>query len=153
MPSVERKDTTSPLRPTPSTTGGGATLELIDAVRGEFGDAGLGRLIARRERAMVVHYADELQDAGSLPERLDRLARLRSTEGYMADLHRRDDGSYVFAENHCPICAAAASCQGFCRSELALFARLLAPARVERIEHALAGSRRCAYLVTPAEGE
>ena len=129
------------------------TVELIDAIRGEFGEAGLGRLIARREQTMAAHYADELQDAGSLPERLDRLARLRSTEGYMADLYRRDDGSYVFTENHCPICAAAAACQGFCRSELSLFAQLLAPARVERVEHALAGSRRCAYLVTPAEGE
>lgn len=129
------------------------TVEMIDAIHTEFGDAALLRLIGRREQVMAAHYADELQDAGSLPERLDRLARLRSTEGYMADLLRRDDGSYVFAENHCPICAAAAACQGFCRSELALFARLLAPARVERVEHALAGSRRCAYLVTPAEGE
>jgi hypothetical protein len=46
--------------------------------------------------------------------------------------------------------AAAMTCQGFCRSELALFARLLAPARVERSEHLLTGSRRCAYLVVTA---
>jgi predicted ArsR family transcriptional regulator len=81
---------------------------------------------------------------------LVRLVELRSAEGYMAEYARRDDGSYVIAENHCPICATAAACQGFCRSELALLAHLLAPARVERSEHLLAGSRRCAYVVTPA---
>jgi predicted ArsR family transcriptional regulator len=56
----------------------------------------------------------------------------------------------MLIENHCPIRAADASCQGFCRSDLALFERLLAPNRVEGSDHALAGARRCAYLVATA---
>jgi predicted ArsR family transcriptional regulator len=127
------------------------TVELIDAIRREFGEAGLVRLIDRREQAMAVQYEQALRGADSLEERVARLARLRSAEGYMAEVTRREDGSYVLTENHCPICAAAAVCQGFCRSELALFTRLLAPARVERAEHALAGSRRCLYLVAPVD--
>src|SRR5215469_999590 len=98
---------------------------------------------------MAAHYEQHLRAAGSLAERVGRLAALRSAEGYMADITRLDDGSFVIAENHCPICAAAVACQGFCRSELTLFAVLLAPARVERVEHVLAGSRRCSYLVVP----
>lgn len=129
------------------------TVELIEAVRSEFGEAGLQRLVGRREQAMSGHYEQALLDAGSLAERVARLVRMRGAEGYMAEFSRNSDGSYVIAENHCPICAAAAACQGFCRSELALFARLLAPARVARIEHVLAGSRRCAYLVTPSDKE
>ena len=129
------------------------TVELIEAVRGEFGEVGLARLVGRREQAMAAHYAQSLKGATSLDERLARLVELRSAEGYMAEYARRDDGTYVIAENHCPICAAAAACQGFCRSELALLAHLLAPARVERSEHLLAGSRRCAYVVTPAGRE
>jgi predicted ArsR family transcriptional regulator len=85
----------------------------------------------------------------TLEERVDRLVRLRSLEGYMSDSTQRDDGSYIIIENHCPICAAATSCQGFCRSELALFERLLAPAQVRRSKHLLAGSRRCSYVVVP----
>jgi predicted ArsR family transcriptional regulator len=127
------------------------TVELIGAIRGEFGEAGLDRLIRRREQAMAAQYEQALHGAASLEERVTRLARLRSAEGYMAEVARRDDGGYMIAENHCPICAAAAACQGFCRSELALFARLLAPARVERVEHLLAGARRCSYLVMPAD--
>ncbi len=124
------------------------TVELIEAVRSEFGEAGLVRLIDRREQAMAAHYKQQLRGAGSLAERVERLAALRSAEGYMADVHL-DDGGFIIAENHCPICAAAAACQRFCRSELALFAKLLARLEIERLEHALAGSRRCCYLVTP----
>jgi predicted ArsR family transcriptional regulator len=125
------------------------TVELIEAVRGEFGEPGLARLVGRREQAMAANYERALCDAVTLEERVARLAGVRSAEGYMAEFARREEGGFILIENHCPICAAAAACQGFCRSELALFARLLAPARVERTEHVLAGSRRCAYLVTP----
>jgi predicted ArsR family transcriptional regulator len=124
------------------------TVELIEAVRDEFGDAGLDRLVARRERAMEAGYRAALDGAAGLEARLERLAELRSAEGYMAEWSRREDGSYLFVENHCPICAAAAACQGFCRSELMLFEMMLAPAKVNRAEHILAGARRCAYLVT-----
>ncbi len=127
------------------------TVELIEAIRREFGEPGLLRLIERREQGMAAQYEAALCGGGSLEDRVARLAELRSAEGYMAEVSRREDGSFVLAENHCPVCAAAAACQGFCRSELALFARLLAPARVERLEHALAGSRRCSYLVTPVD--
>ncbi|MEJ0018404.1 MAG: metalloregulator ArsR/SmtB family transcription factor [Acetobacteraceae bacterium] len=127
------------------------TVELIAAVRDEFGEAGLARLVDRREQAMAAQYEAALRDAASLEERVARLVRLRAAEGYMAEASADAGGGFVIIQNHCPICAAASACQGFCRSELALFARLLAPARVARVDHMLAGSRRCSYLVTPAE--
>lgn len=126
------------------------TVELITAIRSEFGEAGLARMVARREQATTERYEEALRGAAALEERVARLARVRSAEGYMAESHRRDDGAFMIVENHCPICAAAAACQGFCRSELGLFARLLAPAQVERSEHLLAGGRRCTYLIVPA---
>jgi predicted ArsR family transcriptional regulator len=126
------------------------TVELIEAIRGEFGETGLARMIARREQGMAEKYEQALRGAPTLQERVARLVRLRSAEGYMADADRRDDGVFVIVENHCPICAAATACQGFCSSELKLFAQLLAPARVERSEHLLGGGRRCSYLVVPA---
>ncbi|WP_312162300.1 metalloregulator ArsR/SmtB family transcription factor [Phenylobacterium sp.] len=125
------------------------TVELLEAVRSEFGEAGLDRLVARREQATEVGYRKALASADTLEQRLERLAGVRAAEGYMAEWSRTPDGAYLLIENHCPICAAASACQGFCRSELALFRAMLAPARVERAEHILAGARRCAYLVTP----
>jgi predicted ArsR family transcriptional regulator len=125
------------------------TVELLEAVRGEFGEEGLDRLVRRREQATELGYRKALGDAGTLEQRLERLAAVRAAEGYMAEWSRTPEGAYLLVENHCPICAAAAACQGFCRSELALFRAMLAPAQVERSDHILAGARRCAYLVTP----
>ena len=64
----------------------------------------------------------------------------------MADWKMQEDGSYLFVENHCPICAAATTCQGFCRAERDVFSDVL-NASVERTEHILQGARRCAYVI------
>ena len=67
----------------------------------------------------------------------------------MATWEKEEEGSYLLVENHCPICAAASACTGFCRSEQAIFEYVLGrDVRVERIEHLLAGARRCAYRIT-----
>jgi predicted ArsR family transcriptional regulator len=127
------------------------TLEMLEAIRAEFGEAGVERLIARRQRAAEAAYEAALAGARDLEARVARLAKLRAAEGYMAEWAREAEG-WLIVENHCPICAAAAACQGFCRAELELFRAALGPeARVERTDHILAGARRCAYRITAAE--
>ena len=118
-------------------------------VRREFGEEGLDRLIAGREQDALRAYGARLVGADDLAERVARLAEIRREEGYMAEVSEDDDG-FVLIENHCPICAAAAICQGFCRSELDTFRRVLGEGcKVERTDHILAGARRCAYRITP----
>ena len=83
-----------------------------------------------------------------LQERIARLAAIRTREGYMAEWTKDDEG-YLLVENHCPICAAATICQGFCRAELAVFQEVLGEeAQITRVEHIPAGARRCAYRIT-----
>jgi predicted ArsR family transcriptional regulator len=38
---------------------------------------------------------------------------------------KKEGKEYFLIENHCPICAAATECQGFCRAELSNFQSLL----------------------------
>ncbi|MSP50635.1 MAG: transcriptional regulator, partial [Alphaproteobacteria bacterium] len=125
-------------------------VELVGAVGRLFGTEGLDRLISLREADTLARYRRALDGAGSLARRLRRLAELRRSEGYMAEVERAEDGSFMLVENHCPICAAARACQGFCRSELAVFRTLLGDCTVERTDHILAGARRCAYRVIPS---
>ena len=66
----------------------------------------------------------------------------------MASIVKDTPESFLFVENHCPICAAATACQGLCRSELAIFRAVLGTEiTVERTDHILAGARRCAYRI------
>ncbi len=47
--------------------------------------------------------------------------------------------------------AAAKACQGLCAVELAMFREVLGPGwMIERVDHLLAGARRCAYRMRPA---
>jgi predicted ArsR family transcriptional regulator len=113
-----------------------------------FGAAGLDRLIEVRQAAMVAGYCQALGPLSDLGERGRLLARLRTGEGYMAEVETQQDGSFLLIESHCPICAAAEACQGFCRSELEMFeAAFGADVSVTRQEHLLSGARRCVYRV------
>jgi predicted ArsR family transcriptional regulator len=86
----------------------------------------------------------------SLRGRLEELARIRTEEGYMAEVRPDGDGSWLFLENHCPVCAAARVCSGLCREELALFRKVIGmTVEIVRTDHIIAGARRCVYRVTP----
>lgn len=125
------------------------TLEMLDAVRAEFGDEGVERMILRREQATARGYAAAMADSDTLEARVARLAEIRTAEGYMASASPDPGGGFLLVENHCPICAAAAACQGFCRAELMVFRAVLGPGvEIERTDHILAGARRCAYRIT-----
>lgn len=126
----------------------GLTLELIAAIRKTGGETMLDTVIEAREKAALQAYRRALDGATSLKDKVKRLARIRSTEGYMASVASGGDGSLLLVENHCPICVAAKACQGFCRSELALFRETLGKdVSVVRDEHIVSGARRCVYRI------
>jgi len=133
----------------------GLTVVLLEDIRSTFGQQGMDRLLERRNRRQAESYRAQLAKRKSLPKRLAGLAEIRSAEGYMAEVVRGeelkepDPGALYLIENHCPICDAARTCQGLCRSELDLFREVLGPGvGVERTEHILQGARRCVYRVT-----
>ena len=126
------------------------TLALVGAVEKAFGPAGTQRVLESRCALQQAAYRARIPASASLEEKLRELARIRTEEGYMAEVTREGDG-FLFVERHCPICAAANACQGFCATELDLFRAVLGRgARVERTEHIIAGDRRCVYRVTPS---
>ncbi len=126
---------------------------LINALKDTFGDEGLDRVLVSRSARQQSNYAKRIRPADPLEKKLSELARVRTEEGYMAEVKSENGGSYLLVENHCPICAAANACQGFCATELDLFRSVLGPSvEVERVEHIVSGDRRCAYRVTPQVG-
>ncbi len=128
----------------------GLVTGLLSGMKELYGQEGVDRLIAHRQETARKTYSKELKAAAGLGERLEILAELRSREGYMASVEQEDDG-YLLIESHCSICAAATMCQGFCRSEMALFQELLgSKVNLTREEHLLSGGRRCVYRIREA---
>ncbi|OBY03906.1 transcriptional regulator [Rhizobium leguminosarum bv. trifolii] len=124
------------------------TANLLGTLVEQLGAAALDTVISAREAETLQRYRQELGEAHDLASRIEGLAGIRTREGYMADHWQEADGSFMLVENHCPICAAATVCAGFCRSELETFRAVLG-ADIERSEHILAGARRCAYRIMP----
>lgn len=124
---------------------------LIQALGDTFGAAGVQQLLGARLAKQQADYAARITSSAPLAKRLQELARVRTEEGYMAEVRRDGRSAFHFIENHCPICAAATACQGFCTTELDLFRSLLGPGiTVERAEHIVSGDRRCAYRISAA---
>ena len=124
------------------------TVQLLDIVRAELGEAALDTIIAAREAQTSRAYEAAVAPAADLKSRVAMLTDLRTREGYMAAWSELEDGTLLLVENHCPICAAATACQGFCRAELDVFRSVLGPeVAVERHEHIVTGGRRCSYTI------
>ena len=123
------------------------TVSLIDSIRAAVGEEGLEAIVASRTAAQSADYAERLAGAD---DRLAGLAEIRTDEGYMAEVIDPGDGrDRLLVEHHCPICEAAETCQGLCRSELEVFQRALGPAfTVAREQHLLSGDERCVYRIT-----
>jgi predicted ArsR family transcriptional regulator len=125
------------------------SVSLINSVGDAFGPSGMARLLDARLAKQTADYRARVDRAAPLKKRLQQLAKVRSDEGYMAEVNPAGPNAFLFVENHCPICAAATACQGFCAIELDLFRAVLGPAvTVEREEHIIGGDRRCAYRIT-----
>ena len=124
-------------------------VKLIEGVKTVHGDRGMEALLAERTRSQIDAYSAQLENAQTWREKVAILAKLRSQEGYMAEVIEQSPNDLLLVENHCSIRAAAQNCSRFCGSEWEVFRTLLEPeVTVERVEHILNGDRRCAYLIS-----
>jgi predicted ArsR family transcriptional regulator len=129
------------------------SVALIDSVKDAFGDEGLERVLTSRCARQRVDYGKRIKRGDPLQKKLEELAKVRTEEGYMAEIRAEGGGGFLLIENHCPICAAANACQGFCATELDLFRSVLGPGvTIERAEHIISGDHRCVYRVRPQKG-
>jgi predicted ArsR family transcriptional regulator len=127
------------------------SVSLIKSVTDTFGTSGMSRLLAARLSQQRADYGARIDKSAPLKKRVEQLAQVRTEEGYMAEARPAGRQAFLLVENHCPICAAATACQGFCVTELELFKSVLGPdVAVERDEHIVSGDRRCAYRISSA---
>ena len=123
------------------------TANLINMMRDTIGQNAVDDVINAHENRTLSRYTAEMKETDTLEDRVSKLAEIRSREGYMAE-YQKDEEGYLLVENHCPICTAAKTCQGFCRAELNIFREVLGDeTTVERVEHIIRGARRCAYRI------
>lgn len=129
-------------------------LDLLEGVEEVMGADGMEALLERRGKKQAEAYASALNGETSLVSLVKGLAKLRSEEGYMAEVEKDSDSGCYLVENHCPVFNAAETCPGLCEAELGVLRTVLGEvAHVERVEHMTGDSRRCVYRVVSVDGD
>lgn len=124
------------------------SIELLENIKQLFGQPGLDQLIQARQEKARQKYTGQVERQSDPVAKIQALAEERTKEGYMAEVIATDKAEWQLVEHHCPICAAAATCQGFCDSELQVFRESLGSEfNVERSEHLLNEGQRCRYII------
>jgi DeoR family suf operon transcriptional repressor len=125
-----------------------ALTELLVHVEERAGRGEISAIFAERFRAQAEQLKTELVDL-PVEARLQRLVRLLSDEGYMAEW-KAENGAITLAEHNCAIRAVAQRYPEICAAEARFLTDVLA-AGVERREHITAGSNACTYEITARE--
>lgn len=124
------------------------TVNLLTATGETFGEEGVQRLVTRCARQQIANYRSRILARSPLQARLEALVSIRNEEGFMAEVQRQRDGSFLLIENHCPVSAAAKACPRLCDAEMEVFREILGEGvTIERAEHMVAGARRCVYRI------
>lgn len=125
------------------------TVQILNTVEQILGQNALDAVIHARAVEVEQRYRTSVDAVDTLEEKLEQIKLMRCNEGYMAEW-KKENETYLFIENHCPIGSAVQFCTGFCKAELNTMQKLLGDGfQVERKEHLPNGDRRCMYLISP----
>jgi DeoR family transcriptional regulator, suf operon transcriptional repressor len=119
---------------------------LLQNIEERAGRGEVSRVFLEQFRERAVQLKLELADQ-PVEARLQRLVRMLSEEGYMAEWDSRG-GNIRLAEHNCAIRAVAERYPEICAAERRFLTEVLA-AQVERRTHITEGSNACEYSITP----
>jgi DeoR family suf operon transcriptional repressor len=107
----------------------------------------LDQLFAKRRETRVTNAQARLATKRTLGAKVAELTRILDEDGYLASWEKVGPGVYRIVEHNCAIWAVAERYGQACTSELEFIRTVLDGADVERVQHMIAGARRCAYEV------
>jgi DeoR family suf operon transcriptional repressor len=83
----------------------------------------------------------------AFPAKVAEVAKILDEDGYLADFEALPDGSFRIREHNCMVLGVAKRFGHACSSEIDFLRRALPEAEIQRVQHMLAGSHACAYLL------
>ncbi len=107
----------------------------------------LDQLFAKRREARIDNARRRLASKRTLRAKVAELTRILDEDGYLASWEQVERGVFRIVEHNCAIWAVAERYGQACTSELEFIRTVLEGADVERVQHMIAGARRCAYEV------
>jgi DeoR family suf operon transcriptional repressor len=107
----------------------------------------LDELFDERRAHRIEAARARLAPKRTLGAKVAELTRILDEDGYLASSERVAPGVYRIVEHNCAIWAVAQKYGQACTSEIEFIRAVLPGTQVERVQHMVAGARRCAYEV------
>jgi DeoR family transcriptional regulator, suf operon transcriptional repressor len=107
----------------------------------------LDELFDERRAHRIESAQERLARKRTLGAKVAELTRILDEDGYLASSERVAPGVYRIVEHNCAIWAVAQKYGQACTSEIEFIRAVLPGAHVERVQHMVAGARRCAYEI------
>jgi predicted ArsR family transcriptional regulator len=124
--------------------------ELTNELLGYLADTDrdlLDQLFARRRQTRIDNANARLASRRTPQAKVAELTRILDEDGYLASWENVGPGVFRIVEHNCAIWAVAERYGQACASELEFIRTVLDGAEVERVQHMIAGARRCAYEI------
>lgn len=123
--------------------------EALIAVRRNFGDEALRRVLRSRADELIAQFEEKLSGR-DFDERVKSLAREIDAKGYLAGARRMKDGSYRLRQRNCPIESVAVAYPQVCEEELRVYREVLGCEVVCECRIA-DGARKCDFRIAPPQ--
>jgi predicted ArsR family transcriptional regulator len=130
---------------------GGIAICALRFVERKLGREGVEQVLRERQSGLLTKYQEGLREL-DLDDRVKELAKLRDSEGYMAEAKRLPSGKYVMLEHNCPIIHVAQDYWEACSTERELFENLLG-ASVDTTHRVVKGDMVCRFLIDPKKSQ
>lgn len=123
----------------------GVAVCALNFIEKKMGRKGVEQMLRERQREIFEKYGDSF-DGLDFDQKVKRLAKLRDSEGYMAEAKISPSGKYIMQEHNCPIIYLAQDYWEACTTESELFEKLLG-AKVEATHRAAKGDLVCRFMI------
>jgi DeoR family suf operon transcriptional repressor len=121
-------------------------VNFLDTLIDTLGKEQVSEVLQKQWQRKAQNYKLQL-GGGSLKQRLEKLAELRRSEGYVTEWFPVEGTEgFIFTEYNCAIAHVAESFPSVCGHELEMFATVL-DCPVERTHWMVNGEHRCGYLI------
>ena len=122
------------------------TNELLDYVRDD-NPALLEHIFKRRMQRRLESALRRLEKHKTFEARVAELTKILDQDGYLADVQKLKDSTYLVTEHNCAVIGVALQYGQACSSEIEFLRLALPDASIERVSHMIAGAHMCAYTI------
>jgi DeoR family transcriptional regulator, suf operon transcriptional repressor len=127
--------------------------ELTNELLGYVADSSpelVDEVFAKRREQRIAGARARLASKRDLGDRVAELTQILDEDGYLASYEQVEPGVFIIVEHNCAIWAVAQKYGQACTSELDFIRAVLPGTDIERVQHMVAGAKRCAYEVRAA---